>query len=436
MAKNRLGIYRLESKIGKGGMGSVYLAYDPTLKRRVAIKVLPARLAADRDYVARCEREATTLAQIRHPNLMHIYAVGQDRGLHYIAMEYIQGRTLAELIKQRGPLPVADAARILSQTLAALGKVHAAGIVHRDLKPANILIDDDGRAVLMDFGLAKPRYDRSVTTESIILGTPEYMAPELAEGADADFRSEIYACGILFFEMLIGKVPFRASSAIGTLREHIEKSVPSACRLRPDLPLPIDAMLAKALAKKPEERYPDVQAFAADLAVIAGAMPTTATVPLGAIQAPATETAATLVARRADEGPRRRPWIYAAAGGAVVLVVAVLALAWPRGGGTPNGEPSPRGKRGAAASHTPGDARGGAAAPSSATPATKKAAPARKGLPCVVTVRGAGVRALPIKGRLLAIEGEGGEVVIEEAEGRIRRIPYREILRIQPTGGE
>lgn len=428
MAKNRLGIYRLESKIGKGGMGSVYLAYDPTLKRRVAIKVLPARLAADRDYVARFEREATTLAQIRHPNLMHIYAVGQDRGLHYIAMEYIQGRTLAELIKERGPLPVADAARILSQILAALGKVHAAGIVHRDLKPANILIDEDDRAVLMDFGLAKPRYDRSVTTESIILGTPEYMAPELAEGADADFRSEIYACGILLFEMLIGNVPFRASSAIATLRQHIEKSVPSVCRLRPDLPLPLDAMLAKALAKKPEERYLDVQAFAADLAVVAGATPTTATVPLRPIQAPATGTAATLAARRADDGPRRRPWLYAAAGGAVVLVVAVLALAWPRGGGTPNGVSSPRGKR--------GGPRGDAAAPSSGTPAAKTAAaPAKKGLPCVVTVRGVGVRASSIKGRLLAIEGEGGEVVIEEAKGRIRRIPYRKILRIQPTGG-
>jgi serine/threonine-protein kinase len=422
MATQKLGIYLLERQIGKGGMGSVYLAHDPTLKRRVAIKVLPARLAADPDYVARFEREATTLAQIRHPNLMHIYAVGKDRGLHYIAMEYIQGRNLAERLRDAGPLPLPEAVRILSQVLAALEKVHAVGVVHRDLKPANILMDEDERAVLMDFGLAKPRYDRSVTTDNLLLGTPEYMAPELAEGAEADFRSEIYALGIILFEMLAGKVPFRASSAIATLREHVEKPLPPVSRLRPDLPKQLDAILARALAKKPEQRYPDVRSFAADLLPLAGPLPTTVTVPIGT-GAPPAETAATL----AMGAGSRTPWLYAGAGAAVVLVLLLIGvLVWPGRKG--------KAERRAATGTSSSAEMKSAASTSGGLAASVTPRPAPKGFPCSLLVRRGGVVPERLYGRLLAVEGEGGSVQLETGTG-IVKIPYADVLRIQPEGG-
>jgi len=219
---SKLGIYILQRQIGKGGMGTVYLALDPPLQRQVAIKVLPPELARDPEYVARFEREATSLAKIRHPNLMHIYAVGYDVGHHFFVMEYIQGKTVIDVLRERGPLPYAYAIRILGQILSALDKVHATGIVHRDLKPGNIMIDEDDRAILMDFGLAKPQYDRTVTTDHTIIGTPEYMAPEVAEGQEADARSDLYALGVVLFEMLTGQAPFRGASAIAILRQHVE----------------------------------------------------------------------------------------------------------------------------------------------------------------------------------------------------------------------
>ncbi|NQT53271.1 serine/threonine protein kinase [bacterium] len=439
MAKQqKLGIYVIESRIGKGGMGSVYLAYDPTLKRRVAIKVLPTRLAADPDYVARFEREATTLAQIRHPNLMHIYAVGKDRGLHYIAMEYIKGHTLSGLIREKGALPLGDSVATLSQVLGALAKVHAAGIVHRDLKTTNVLVDEDGRAVLMDFGLAKPRYDHSVTTENLILGTPEYMAPELAEGADADFRSEIYAMGIILFEMLVGRVPFRSTSAIRTLREHIEKPVPSVHAIRDDLPPEIDSILARALAKTPEERYPDVQAMAAELAILGGPYPTSATLVVGATVARRTQTVATLAAEQV--GSRRRPrrgYWPAVAVAALLVAAAVAVVSWPssatdRAGGTKPGKAPGPSLDAKAPKATTAVAGAGKVAP--ATKRKMEPTP-HKGLECVVVVRRQGsVRPHEIRGRLVKSGGEGGEMRVMTPGGTVT-VPYNDIVRIEPTGG-
>ncbi len=418
----KLGIYIVQRLLGRGGMGAVYLALDPTLKRPVALKVLAPELAADPEYVARFHREATSLARIRHPNLVHIYAVGQDANRHFIAMEYLKGLSVADILRQRGPLPHPTAVRILGQVLSALDKVHAAGIVHRDLKPANIMIDEDQRAILTDFGLAKPRHDHSVTAADTLIGTPEYMAPELAEGAEADFRSDIYALGVILFELLTARVPYRGNSAIATLRQHAEKPIPSARALIPALPPELDAIIAKAMAKRPDDRYPHVRGLAANLLVVTAthelselsegggdaapspsaagiaASPTTPTVPA----CPAASATAPLPGQATfsnrqsaiGNGKPARRWLLAAAAAAGLAVAAALL-----------GPPLYRrivGPRGPRASKTV----------------------------FVVTARG---RA-PLTGRLLKIAGEGGSVAVKTAEGVVE-IPYRDVLKIEPLVG-
>ncbi|MBM4034134.1 MAG: serine/threonine protein kinase [Planctomycetes bacterium] len=422
----KLGIYYLQRLLGKGGMGAVYLAVDPTLRRQVALKVLAPELAADHEYVARFHREATSLARIRHPNLVHIYAVGEDANRHFIAMEYLKGQSVADLLRQHGPLPHPSAVRILGQVLSALDKVHAAGIVHRDLKPANIMIDEDQRAILTDFGLAKPRHDRSVTTGNTLLGTPEYMAPELAEGREADFRTDIYALGVILFELVTGRVPFQSTSAIATLRQHIETPTPSARGLTPALPPQLDAVIARAMAKKPEERYQSVRALAADLVAVtrtheladlaagggaaaqetvaadfAAAAATTPTIPA---ETPSTATVSEfakgstepLTCPTVPTAPGARRWRLVAVGavGTLVLLLAVVgALALGR---RLLGPPAPK--------------------------ASQKV--------YVVHARGRS----PVTGRLLRGGGEKGSWVVK-TEGGTVEIPYSEVTKIEPQVG-
>ena len=425
----KIGIYVLQEQIGKGGMGAVYLAHDPTLQRPVAIKILPAELAADPDYVARFEREATSLAKLRHPNLMHIYAVGCDQGRHFIAMEYVRGSTLARVVRKQGPLHYKVAIRVLGQVLSALDKVHAAGMVHRDLKSSNIMIDEDKRAILMDFGLAKPRHDRSVTTGHTLIGTPEYMAPELAEGKDAEFRTDIYALGIVLYEMLTGQVPYRGSSAIATLRQQVESPTPSLVGIVPDLPPRLEAALQKALAKDPGSRYQTVREFAADLAPVhrppalarlvktTAPRPTAPTIPVDvdrteSIVRPA-GTPATLPAVR-----RRPAWLLPAIGGACLGVLALAAVFVPRLFSGPNGSGGPE-------------------------PGTKVAAnpPPKTSVPPGTAVSKHRYRILAtgnsvMTGRLVAIDPEAGWVRIQAADGTIESIPYSSVLRIEKLEGD
>ena len=405
----RLGPYVIEKPIGKGGMGTVYLASDPALGRHVAIKVLAPELAADAECLARFKREATSLARIRHPSLVHIYSVGHDAGLHYIAMEYVRGQSLARILRQRGRLHYSTALAIFAQVAAALEKVHAAGMVHRDVKPGNIMIDEDRRAVLMDFGLAKPRGDRSVTTANTLVGTPEYMAPELAEGEEADFRSDIYSLGIVLFEMLAGQPPFRGRSSIQTLRQHVEHPVPPLSSLVPGLPDGLEAAVAKALAKRREERYASVRDFALalhaavptpELAAFVGAGLTPETAPTISLEpvpgeattAPTVAAAPTTATEPTSPAPARRRWRLwlAVAAAAVVAAVAAGALAL-RGSHGPKGS----------------------------------------GRVFIFITRDRGA----LTGRLVRIEGEGGDAVLATAKGEVR-IPYREITRIEPVVGE
>ncbi|MFO7899367.1 MAG: protein kinase, partial [Planctomycetota bacterium] len=296
-AGERIGPYQIETLIGKGGMGAVYLAHDRSLDRRVAIKVLPQRFLGDREVVARFHREALALAKLRHPNLMHIYKVGSHGGRPFFAMEYVKGRTVEALIKQTGRIRPPQAAHIAAEVMSALDKVHRAAIVHRDIKPGNIMIDEDGRAILMDFGLARQESDIGLTADHTVLGTPRYMSPEQAKGERVDPRSDIYSLGCVIYEMVTGRPPFRGKSALEVLRKHIESTVPPPSELADDVPPGLDEVIARATAKRPDDRYQSVAEMAADLAGLYRIGPL---VRLAAASGQGSEPTAPLAAARAD----------------------------------------------------------------------------------------------------------------------------------------
>ncbi len=262
----KIGRYQLREPLGSGGMSAVYRAYDPVIDRELAVKILPPDLARDPVLRRRFREEALALARLEHPNLVRIYAVGEEADLAYYAMELIAGRSLANVIEARGPFTLAEALAVMGQVLDALESVHDAGIVHRDIKPGNIMLDAGGRAVLMDFGLARRVERPTITAVGAILGTPEYMSPEQARGEPADQRSDLYACGIVLFEMLTGRPPFSGKDTIAILRQHAEKAPPELSELAPALPAGLDPILRRLLAKDPGERYPHVRDVAAALA--------------------------------------------------------------------------------------------------------------------------------------------------------------------------
>ncbi|MFW6161673.1 MAG: serine/threonine-protein kinase [Planctomycetota bacterium] len=444
MPGQRIGIYVLQRQIGRGGMGAVWLAHDPSLDRPVAIKMLPPELAADPDYLARFRREATTLAGIRHPNLMHIYAVGCEGGRHFIAMEYIKGRSLARILRKQGALSWQTAVRVLGQVLAALDQVHGAGVVHRDLKSGNIMIDEDRRAILMDFGLAKPRHDRSVTTGHTILGTPEYMAPELAEGAEATFASDLYALGVVLHEMLTGQVPFRGPSAIATLRQQVESPVPGLTGVVADLPEPLDAVLTTAMAKNPADRYPTPRACAADLAGLrrtpelvrlargAESTSTPRTLPIATPTTPTQPTQPAEAPPPPATGKRRSPWLVPAlAGGALAAVVLTVALGVRLFGGA--GADSAEPGQAAAAVGAPPPGNGVAAAGTAVEPVAPTTEVAPGPPPSAGRYRILVRPDSEVTGRIVSIDDEW--VRVATGDGSVERIAYGSVLRIEKLGG-
>jgi len=334
-----IGPYEVRRLLGKGGMGTVYLAADHALDRPVAIKVLPLHLSEDEAIVARFQREARAIAKLRHPNLMHIYTVGEHEGRPYFAMEYVKGSTLAFVLAQTGPMPPAQAAQVAGEVLAALDKVHGAGIVHRDIKPANIMIDEDGRTILMDFGLARQAEEVPLTGDHTVLGTPNYMSPEQAKGDPVDPRCDIYSLGIVLYEMLTGAAPFKGKSSFEILRQHIESSVPPPSEFQPGVPGALDQIVATAVAKSADDRYEDVRQMAAALGAVlpsptllrlAGASgstsgPTVLLPQAGGMVASTVRLPTTVASGGVSAG--RRGWL-AAALAAAVLVLAGL-LAWP-----------------------------------------------------------------------------------------------------------
>ncbi|HEX5836199.1 MAG TPA: serine/threonine-protein kinase [Anaerolineales bacterium] len=252
----KIGLYEIKSELGRGGMATVYRAYDPRFEREVAVKVLPRELLhADPQFRLRFEREAKIIAQLEHTAIVPVYDVGEADGQPYFVMRYMNGGSLSDRIKA-GVMEVEEAARILGAIAPGLDEAHARGIVHRDIKPSNILFDKRGNPYISDFGIAKLSQAQSGNvTGSAIIGTPAYMAPEQAQGDDIDGRADIYALGIILFEMVTGKQPYEADTPMAVAIKHITDPVPHILDANPKLPFGMDAIIQKAMAKNRNDRY-------------------------------------------------------------------------------------------------------------------------------------------------------------------------------------
>ncbi len=252
-----LGRFEILSELGRGGMAVVYKARQTDLDRIVALKILPLSLTSDQSYVARFRQEARSAARLEHPHIMPIYEVGEVNGYHYIAMKYIKGRTLKQLLEQEGALPIARAAQILAQVGAALDYAHQQGIIHRDIKPSNVMITDDGWIYLTDFGLARGVGSAGgLTIAGTVMGTPEYMSPEQAQGLpNIGPPTDIYALGVMLYELLTGVFPFRAETPMAMLAARLVHAPIPPRDVRSDLPPAVEDVIMRALARKPEARF-------------------------------------------------------------------------------------------------------------------------------------------------------------------------------------
>jgi len=255
------GRYRLIAPLGEGGMAAVYRARDLRLAREVAIKILHDDLTRDPGFLARFQREAQFVAQLSHPNIVSVFDVGEDNGTHFIVMEYVRGRTLKELIERDGRLDQHRAVAIAQPILEALGHAHSQGFVHRDVKPQNVLLMPDGTPRLADFGIAHLA-DGSATRTAAILGSAHYLSPEQSRGEDATAQSDVYASGVMLFEMLAGYPPFDGPNALAIANHHLHTPPPSLRDVVDDLDDTLAETVHRALAKESGQRFPDTQAFA------------------------------------------------------------------------------------------------------------------------------------------------------------------------------
>ncbi len=266
------GRYRIEEKIGVGGMAEVYKAFDTTLDRTVAVKVLHPQFAAEEDFVARFRREAQAAANLSQPNIVNIYDWGGENGSYYIVMEYLVGRNLKQIIADQGPLAPNLAADIARQVAAALQFAHKNGIVHRDIKPHNIVITDDGEVKVTDFGIARSSAS-NVTQTGAILGTAQYISPEQAKGEEVGAATDIYSLGIVLYEMLTGRVPFDGDSPVAVALKQVQEEPVSPRELNPNVPAELEAVTAKAMAKRPADRYRSATELRDDLGRAAQGLP-------------------------------------------------------------------------------------------------------------------------------------------------------------------
>jgi len=260
-----LGQYQIVELAGQGGMARVYKAYQPSLNRYVALKVLPEYLAHDVEFVSRFRQEATAAAALRHPNILVIYDIGEADNLHYIATEFLEGQTLDQMIKQGGALPLPGIVSIVNQLASALEAAHQHGMVHRDIKPSNVFVGARDHVTLTDFGIVKAMSATRLTRTGMLVGTPEYMSPEQAEGLSLDWRSDLYSLGVVVYEMLTGHVPFAAPTPNAVLYAHVNKAPAPPSQLNPAIPRPLEAVVLRALAKRPDDRFRSDAEFASAL---------------------------------------------------------------------------------------------------------------------------------------------------------------------------
>lgn len=253
----QLGKYELLERVGQGGMAYVYKAYQPTIDRYVAVKVLHSHLAEDAEFLARFKREAKGLGSLRHPHIVSVIDFDVDDGWYYMVMDFIKGETLEAVLDRRGMLPVDEALQLTMQLAGALDYAHRHGRIHRDIKPGNVMFADADQqhAVITDFGLTRLLDNATITLSGTIAGTPAYMSPEAAQGQKVDARSDIYSLGVMMYEMVTGQRPFAGETPLSVIMKLVVEPLPPALTVNPDLPPAVDAILNKAMAKRPQDRY-------------------------------------------------------------------------------------------------------------------------------------------------------------------------------------
>ena len=250
--------YQIIRTIGEGGMANVYLAHDTILDREVAVKLLRGDLADDEKFVRRFQREAISASSLSHPNIVEMYDVGEDDGKYYIVMEYVDGKTLKNLIKRRGSLTLTEVIDIMLQLTSAVACAHDSYIIHRDIKPQNVLIKEDGTVKITDFGIAMALNSNELTQTNSVMGSVHYLPPEQANGSGSTIKSDIYSLGILMFELLTGKLPFKGENAVEIAIKQMRDQIPSVCEINSEIPQSIENVVLRACAKNPKNRYENV----------------------------------------------------------------------------------------------------------------------------------------------------------------------------------
>jgi len=258
--------YELQQKIGEGGMARVYRGRDMRLNRQVAVKVLHSHYAADTGFLQRFHHEAQAAANLRHPNIVDVYDVGQDGDVHYIVMEYVPGSDLKALLMRNGPLPIEQAVSIAEAVASGLEAAHRVGMIHRDVKPQNIIVGDGGQVKITDFGIAKSKLSTATTETGVTFGTADYISPEQARGQAASPQSDIYSLGITLYEMLTGRLPFTGDSSIAVAMQHVSAEPPPPRMYNPRIPVQLEALVLRALSKDPADRPASAREFARLLA--------------------------------------------------------------------------------------------------------------------------------------------------------------------------
>jgi serine/threonine protein kinase len=361
-----LGRYELGGLLGAGGMAEVYEGHDRLLARRVAVKILLAQYAHDPAFLARFRREAQAAASLSHPNIVGVYDTGSEADTWFIVMEYVDGRTLKDIIRAEGALYWARAAEVAADVAGALAVAHARGIVHRDVKPGNVMLTTEGKVKVMDFGIARASAVPSITQTSAVVGTAQYIAPEQAQGLEVDARSDVYALGCCLYEMVTGQVPFTGPTPVAIAYRHVREDPTPPRALNPDVPVPLEQVCLKAMAKRPEDRYQTAVEMQRDLervrvgepVTVAGPLPSQQTTQaIGGVGGYGNEQATTVLgagggggtmaggraARYAEEMPEERRgsvgWVLAAI--AALLVVGFAAFLITRAVTSPNTSGTP-----------------------------------------------------------------------------------------------
>jgi serine/threonine-protein kinase len=330
--------YELQELVGTGGMSSVYRARDRLLERLVALKILHPHHSEDKEFVERFRREARSVAQLSHPNIVTVIDRGDDGGRQFIVFEYVDGENLKEIVTREGPLPLRRALELALQIGRGLAFAHAQGLVHRDVKPQNVLMNGDDQAKVTDFGIARSLdVDAGVTQTGTVLGTSAYIAPEQASGGDITAQTDVYSFGVVLYELLTGEVPFPGESFVAVAMKHINEPLPDLREQRPEIPPRLAAAVQRSLAKEPAERFGSMDEFVAELSACLAELPleadadATMIVPGGAVRAPRTrEPRPPRGVRVPARRPARSPWrflapllLVAAALGAVGLYFAI-----------------------------------------------------------------------------------------------------------------